>query len=120
MPAYNSRVTAPVLPDSLAGAVGLLKALASPVRLMVVVELGEGPRCVHELLDALRASGREVSQPLMSQHLKVMREAGLVTTRRRSQEMVYELVDTHVRRIAVDAITHAQEGHRDKQRGGAA
>lgn len=102
-------MTAPAVPDSLTGAVGLLKALASPVRLMVAVELGGGPRCVHELLEAVRAGGREVSQPLMSQHLKVMREAGLVFTTRRSQEIVYALVDSHVHRIAADAIAHAGE-----------
>jgi ArsR family transcriptional regulator, zinc-responsive transcriptional repressor len=95
--------------DSLTGAVGLLKALASPVRLLVVVELGGGPRCVHELLEAVRSGGREVSQPLMSQHLKVMRESGLVTTTRRGQGIVYELADSHVSRIALDAINHASE-----------
>jgi DNA-binding transcriptional ArsR family regulator len=98
-----------VLADSLTGTVGLLKALANSVRLMVVVELGDGPRCVHELLDAVRLGGRELSQPLLSQHLKVMREAGLVSTTRRGQEIAYELVDSHVRSIALDAIAHARE-----------
>ena len=104
-----------MLPDSLAGptgltgAVALLKALANPVRLMVVVELAGGPRCVHELLDAVRRGGREVSQPLLSQHLKVMREAGLVKTTRRAQEIAYELLDAHVGSIASDAIQHAEE-----------
>ncbi len=99
----------PAVVDSLAGAVGLLKALASPVRLLVVVELSNGPRCVHELLEAVRSAGREVSQPLMSQQLKVMRESGLVSTTRRGQEIVYELVDDHVSRIALDAVHHAAE-----------
>ena len=70
-------------PDALAAAVGLLKALASPIRLATVVELCEGPRCVHELQESLQTAGRTVSQPLLSQHLKVLREAGLVTTTRR-------------------------------------
>jgi ArsR family transcriptional regulator, zinc-responsive transcriptional repressor len=103
-------VTAPAVPESLSEAVGLLKALASAVRLAVVVELGSGPRCVHELLAALRSAGRGVSQPQLSQHLKVMREAGLVTTMRRGQEIVYELSDAHVHHIATDAIQHAGEG----------
>jgi ArsR family transcriptional regulator, zinc-responsive transcriptional repressor len=89
--------------------VDLLKALASPVRLSTVVELGEGPRCVHELQTALRNSGRDVSQPLLSQHLKVLRDAGLVTTTRRGTEVTYELSDAHVGHIVDDTIRHAQE-----------
>jgi DNA-binding transcriptional ArsR family regulator len=110
-------VTTQLATDPLAGAVGLLKALASPVRLMVVVELGNGPRCVHELLDALRDGGQHVTQPLMSQHLKVMRDAGLVTTTRRGQEIAYALADSHVQHIALDAITHAQEGRPEAETG---
>lgn len=95
--------------DALGGAVELLKALAAPVRLAAVVELTAGPRCVHELKDALRAGGRDVSQPLLSQHLKVLRQAGLVTTTRRATEITYQLADNHVGHIVNDAIRHAQE-----------
>lgn len=97
--------------DALAGAVELFKAVASPVRLAVVVELATGPRCVHELSDALRAGGRPVSQPLLSQHLKVLRDVGLVTTARRATEVAYHLADEHVARIVRDAIRHAEEDH---------
>jgi ArsR family transcriptional regulator, zinc-responsive transcriptional repressor len=92
--------------------VELFKALASPVRLSVIVELGTGPRCVHELSDALSANGREVSQPLLSQHLKVLREVGLVAATRRGTEITYELVDEHVAHIVNDAIKHSQEERR--------
>jgi ArsR family transcriptional regulator, zinc-responsive transcriptional repressor len=95
--------------DRLSGAVDLLKALASGVRLATVVELCEGPRCVHELQTSLKATGRAVSQPLLSQHLKVLRDAGLVTTTRRGTEITYQLVDAHVGHIVNDAIRHAQE-----------
>jgi ArsR family transcriptional regulator len=99
------------VPDRLAGAVDLLKALASATRLATVVELGEGPRCVHELQKSLEAAGRAVSQPLLSQHLKVLREAGLVTTTRRGTEITYQLADAHVGHIVNDAIRHSQEDH---------
>jgi ArsR family transcriptional regulator, zinc-responsive transcriptional repressor len=99
-------------PDVLAGAVDLLKALASPVRLAAVVELCEGPHCVHELQAALETGGQDVSQPLLSQHLKVLRDAGLVTTTRRGTEITYELSDAHVGHIVDDTIRHAQEEHR--------
>jgi len=95
--------------DSLIGAVELLKALASPVRLAAVVELSAGPRCVHELQEAFRVDGRQVSQPLLSQHLKVLRNAGLVTATRRATEITYQLVDAHVGHIVHDAIRHSQE-----------
>jgi ArsR family transcriptional regulator len=95
--------------DALVGAVDLLKALASPVRLAAIVELSEGPRCVHEIQTALEGAGREVSQPLLSQHLKVLRRAGLVTTTRRGTEITYQLADDHVGRIVDDAIRHSQE-----------
>jgi ArsR family transcriptional regulator, zinc-responsive transcriptional repressor len=96
-------------PDQLAGAVDLLKALASPVRLATVVELCEGPRCVHELQSALQGSGRRISQPLLSQHLKVLRDSGLVSTTRRGTEITYQLADAHVGHIVNDTIRHAQE-----------
>ena len=97
--------------DRLAGAVDLLKALASATRLATVVELSEGPQCVHELQTSLEASGRTVSQPLLSQHLKVLREAGLVAATRRGTEITYQLTDAHVGHIVNDAIRHSQEEH---------
>lgn len=82
----------------------LLKALANPLRVGVVRELAAGPRCVHELVDALG-----VAQPLVSQHLRVLRQARLVVGRRRGREMAYELADDHVAHIVLDAIHHAEE-----------
>lgn len=95
-------------PDTVGGAVDLFKALASPVRLAAILELGAGPRCVHELADALMAAGREVSQPLLSQHLKVLRQIGVVSTTRRATEVTYQLVDDRVASIVADAIRHSQ------------
>ena len=97
-------------PDGLAKAVDLLKALASPVRLATVVELCDGPRCVHEIQAALGTAGREVSQPLLSQHLRVLRETGLVSTTRRGTEITYQLADAHIGHIVNDTVRHSQEG----------
>lgn len=99
----------PEVNDALAGAVALFKALAAATRLAVITELSAGPRCVHELGEALQARGRHVSQPLLSQHLKVLRAAGLVSTTRRATEITYRLVDRHVAHIVNDAIQHSQE-----------
>ena len=82
----------------------LLKALANPLRLAIVVELQQGPRCVHELVETL-----EASQPLVSQHLRVLRQARLVASERQGREIVYSLSDEHVAHIVGDAINHAEE-----------
>jgi len=85
----------------------LLKTLAAPVRLALLVVLASGPRCVHELVDELG-----VSQPLASQHLRVLRAARLVAAERRGREVVYRLVDEHVADIVDAAIRHSEEDRR--------
>jgi DNA-binding transcriptional ArsR family regulator len=82
----------------------LFKVLASPLRLGILAELAKDPRCVHELVEALRAS-----QPLVSQHLRVLRGARLVRGTRRGREVAYELTDEHVAHIVLDALTHVRE-----------
>jgi DNA-binding transcriptional ArsR family regulator len=82
----------------------LLRALGTPHRLAIVLQLAEGPRCVHELVADIG-----ISQSLTSQHLRVLRTAGLVTGARRGKETAYRLADDHVAHIARDALTHATE-----------
>jgi DNA-binding transcriptional ArsR family regulator len=82
----------------------LLRALSAPIRLALVEQLAAGPRCVHELISAIGAS-----QSLVSQHLRVLRGARLVTPTRRGREIVYSLTDAHVAHIVRDAIVHAEE-----------
>jgi DNA-binding transcriptional ArsR family regulator len=83
----------------------LLRALAAPVRIAIVLQLREADRCVHELVDAL-----DVAQPLISQHLRVLKTAGVVQGERRGREVVYGLADDHLAHIVVDAVAHVQEG----------
>ena len=90
--------------DSLQNATELLKALANPLRLQIVMSLRDGPMCVHELVDEVGAS-----QPLVSQHLRILRGAHLLRTERRGREIAYSLDDEHVLHIASDAISHAGE-----------
>ena len=79
----------------------LLRALSAPIRVAIVAELGAGERCVHELVEKLGAP-----QPLVSQHLRVLRGAGLVVGERRHREVHYALVDPHVGHIVRDALDH--------------
>ena len=83
----------------------LLRALAAPVRIAIVLQLREADRCVHELVDAL-----DVAQPLISQHLRVLMTAGVVQGERRGRDVVYRLADDHLAHIVVDAVDHVQEG----------
>lgn len=85
----------------------LLRALAAPVRIAIVLQLRESQRCVHELVDALA-----VPQPLVSQHLKILKAAGVVTGERSGREVLYRLADHHLAHIVVDAVTHAGEDQR--------
>ncbi|KKC02659.1 ArsR/SmtB family transcription factor [Mycobacterium nebraskense] len=82
----------------------LLRALAAPVRIAIVLQLRESHRCVHELVDALG-----VPQPLVSQHLKILKAAGVVTGERSGREVLYRLADHHLAHIVVDAVAHASE-----------
>lgn len=87
-----------------AGAGELLRALAAPIRVAIVTELAVGERCVHELVEKLG-----VAQPLVSQHLRVLRAAGVVRGSRRGREIAYSLVDGHIANIVADAISHSRE-----------
>jgi DNA-binding transcriptional ArsR family regulator len=95
--------------ELLARAADLLRALASPVRLAILRQIADVELCVHEIVDALYDSGVPASQPLVSQHLRVLREHDLVRTRRRGREVAYRLADHHIGHIVADAVTHSVE-----------
>lgn len=95
----------PPAAQTLTQAGDLLRALAAPVRVAIVLQLHESERCVHELVAALG-----VTQPLISQHLRVLKSAGVVANERHGREVVYRLVDEHLAHIVVDAVSHVEEG----------
>lgn len=97
---------APALPprEVLDNAGELLRALAAPVRIAIVLHLQQSQRCVHELVDLLG-----VPQPLVSQHLRILKQAGVVASERSGREVLYRLVDHHLAHIVTDAIAHASE-----------
>ena len=63
-----------------------LQALGDPTRRAVLEELRHGPRAVGEI-----ASGLPVSRPAVSQHLRVLKEAGLVTERQNGTRRLYRV-----------------------------
>lgn len=72
--------------DHAGEAARLLKALANERRLQVLCLLAGGERSVSELNHLL-----DLSQSALSQHLAVLREEGLVKTRREAQMIFYSL-----------------------------
>jgi DNA-binding transcriptional ArsR family regulator len=72
----------------------LLKAMANPQRLRVLCLLAEGERSVGEINAAVA-----LSQSALSQHLAVLREHGLVQTRREAQSIRYSLIDGPAARL---------------------
>jgi DNA-binding transcriptional ArsR family regulator len=69
----------------------VLKTLASPRRLQILHRLADGPREVGRL-----AAELGLSQPNVSQHLAVMRTAGIVDAERVGREVRYRLSDPDV------------------------
>jgi ArsR family transcriptional regulator len=100
---FTARAGAPAT-ESLADAGELLRALAAPVRISLVLRLRESEACVHELVDALG-----LAQPLVSQHLRVLKSAGVVASTRRGREIAYHLMDEHLAHIVADAVAHVEE-----------
>jgi ArsR family transcriptional regulator, zinc-responsive transcriptional repressor len=82
----------------------LFRVLASPVRVAIVDLLADREHLVNQLVEATG-----LAQPLVSQHLRVLRDQRLVRRVRRGREMAYTLRDTHVAHIVRDAIAHAKE-----------
>ncbi|PSJ52158.1 sulfite-sensing transcriptional repressor BigR [Pseudaminobacter soli (ex Li et al. 2025)] len=64
----------------------LLKTLAHPARLMLACTLVDGEYSVGELEDKLG-----IHQPTLSQQLTVLRQAGIVETRREGKQIFYRL-----------------------------
>jgi len=75
-----------VIDEGLRGRVDALKALAEPVRWEIVQRLAVEDLCVCHLVEELG-----LAQPLVSHHLKVLRQAGLVEADRYRQWVYYRL-----------------------------
>jgi ArsR family transcriptional regulator len=81
-----------------AGLAQVFKALGDPVRLRLVSLIGAhqgGEVCVCELTTAF-----DLTQPTISHHLKVLREAGIISSERRGTWVYYRLVPAALERMA--------------------
>ncbi|MEQ8676163.1 MAG: metalloregulator ArsR/SmtB family transcription factor [Aggregatilineales bacterium] len=64
----------------------IFEALVDPTRRQILDLIRQRPHMVGEIVDAL-----QISQPLASKHLRVLREVGLVSVRQDAQRRWYEL-----------------------------
>ena len=83
----------------------LFRALGHPVRLQILNLLREGEECVCHLTAVLG-----LPQPYISQHLAVLRRAGLVTTRREGQNTYYRLTDESILNLLDNSLLLLRKG----------
>ena len=76
-------------------AADVFHAIADPTRRAILDRLRAGPAPVHSL-----ASDFDQSRPAISQHLRVLREARLVTEQRAGRERLYQLQSGPLQRVA--------------------
>ena len=74
-------------------------ALSDPIRLEIVAYLRDGEKCVCEIVPQLN-----LIQPLISRHLKILKDAGIVRCRKDGTKRMYSIVDPRIF-IVVDALT---------------
>jgi ArsR family transcriptional regulator len=75
-------------------AVGLLKLLANEERLLLLCQLSQGELSVSELQERL-----DIQQPTLSQQLGVLRNEGVVATRREGKRIHYRVADTSLLQV---------------------
>ena len=88
----------PISESAAAGLAQVFKALGDPARLRLVSLIGAhqgGQVCVCELTSAF-----DLTQPTISHHLKVLREAGIIDSERRGTWVFYWLVPAALERMA--------------------
>ena len=72
-------------------ATALLRVMANEDRLLLLCQLSQGERCVSELEELL-----DIRQPTLSQQLGVLRNEGVVSTRREGKHIHYSVSDARV------------------------
>ena len=76
------------------------KALADPIRLEIIDFLANGEKCVCEIVEQL-----DIIQPLVSRHLRILRESGIVIFRRDGTKKMYKLSNTKIKEL-IDLLDH--------------
>lgn len=74
-------------------------ALSDPIRLEIISYLRGGEKCVCEIVPHLN-----LVQPLVSRHLKILKDVGILRVRKEGTKRMYSIVDPRIHNV-VDALT---------------
>ncbi|WJE15339.1 metalloregulator ArsR/SmtB family transcription factor [Halobacillus sp. ACCC02827] len=88
-----------------------LKLLGDKTRLTILGMIKGGECCVCEFVEVL-----QMSQPSISQHLRKLRDAGLVKERRRGQWVFYSLNEAHETYSIIEQVLNQIPDQKDKLR----
>jgi DNA-binding transcriptional ArsR family regulator len=72
-------------------------ALANPIRLEILAFLRDGEKCVCEIVPHLN-----LIQPVVSRHLKILKDAGIVRCRKDGTKRMYSTVDPRIYNVVDD------------------
>ena len=76
-----------------------LKALAHPTRIKILTYLADGEKCVKEIWQELG-----IPQPTVSQHINILKNAGIITFRKDGAKTCYKITDQRAR-IIIEILT---------------
>ncbi len=82
----------------------LFKIFGDTTRIKILFELTDGEKNVTQISESLK-----MSQPAISQQLRVLKGSGLVTYRRDGKSLYYSLADDHVKIIISIGMEHVRE-----------
>ena len=85
------------------------RLLGDPSRLRIMLCCMKGSSSVGDIAETL-----ELSQSLVSHHLRLLRGARLVKGVSQAKQIFYEVADKHVNQVLLDMATHIAEDHNDE------
>ena len=88
----------------------VLKAVAHPLRLMIVEALQDGERSVGEIMDALGEK-----QAITSQQLNLMKDKGVLASRREGAKVFYHIQNLNVIRVLDCVYDHCEPKKRARR-----
>lgn len=91
-------------PDSIMDLARLFKAFSEPLRVSILYCMTEGEICVHDISILLG-----VSQPRVSNQLRILRQENLVKTRKQSNQVFYSLDDAHIQSLLTVGMSHIHQ-----------